>query len=173
MKRNLRFIAATTILGTLVTLAIVFSITPKYQSSVLVLVDPRQTKILQDAEVVGRTTTDNGAIESEVEMIQSKAIIRKVIERLKLQDDPEFSGPSGLFGTLKAILIAPIRNLFGSSPNADPLGHVVEALEKASSAKRRGLTYVIELNAWSENAKKSALIANTFADVYVLSLIHI
>jgi succinoglycan biosynthesis transport protein ExoP len=167
MKRNLRFIAATTILGTLVTLAVVFSITPKYQSSILVLVDPRQTKILQDSEVVGRTTTDNGAIESEVEMIQSKAIVRKVVERLKLQEDPEFSGPSGLFGTLKAVLIAPIRNLFGDTTSADPLGHVVEALEKATSAKRRGLTYVIELNAWSENAKKSALIANTFAEVYV------
>jgi succinoglycan biosynthesis transport protein ExoP len=167
LKRNLRFIAATTILGTLVTLAIVFSITPKYQSSILVLVDPRQTKILQDAEVVGRTTTDNGAIESEVEMIQSKAITRKVVERLKLNEDAEFSGPSGLVGTLKATLLAPLRNLFGGSGDADPLGHVIEALEKSTSAKRRGLTYVIELNAWSENAKKSALIANTFADVYV------
>jgi succinoglycan biosynthesis transport protein ExoP len=167
LKRNMRFIAATTILGTVVTLALVFSITPKYQSSVLVLVDPRQTKILQDAEVVGRTTTDNGAIESEVEMIQSKAVVRKVVERLKLQEDPEFSAPSGLIGTLKAALIAPIRNLFGSSGNADPLGHVVEALEKATGARRRGLTYVIELNAWSESAKKSALIANTFAEIYV------
>ncbi len=167
LKRNLRFIAATTILGTVVTLALVFSITPKYQSSVLVLVDPRQTKILQDAEVVGRTTTDNGAIESEVEMIQSKAITRKVVERLKLHNDPEFSGPSGLVGTLKAALLAPIRNLLGDSGNADPLGHVVEALEKATNAKRRGLTYVIELNAWSENARKSALIANTFAEIYV------
>jgi succinoglycan biosynthesis transport protein ExoP len=167
LKRNLRFIAATTILGTLVTLAIVFSITPKYQSSVLVLVDPRQTKILQDAEVVGRTTTDNGAIESEVEMIQSKTVVRKVVERLKLNDDPEFSSPTGFFGTLKAVLLAPIRNILGSSQSADPLGHIVEALEKATNAKRRGLTYVIELNAWSENARKSALIANTFAEIYV------
>lgn len=167
LKRNLRFIAATTIIGTLVTLALVFSITPKYQSSVLVLVDPRQTKILQDAEVVGRTTTDNGAIESEVEMIQSKAITRKVVERLKLHEDQEFSGPSGIIGTLKATLLSPIRNLLGSTGNADPLGHVVEAVEKATNAKRRGLTYVIELNAWSENAKKAALIANTYADVYV------
>lgn len=167
LKRNLRFIAATTILGTLVTLAIVLSITPKYQSSVLVLVDPRQTKILQDAEVVGRTTTDSGAIESEVEMIQSKAIIRKVVERLKLNEDPEFAAPSGIVGTLKAVLIAPIKNLFGSSANADPLGYIVDAVERATSAKRRGLTYVIEFNAWSENAKKSALIANTFAEIYI------
>jgi succinoglycan biosynthesis transport protein ExoP len=167
MKRNLSFIAATTILGTLVTLAVVLAITPKYQSSVLLLVDPRQTKILQDAEVVGRTTTDNGAIESEVEMIQSKAITRKVAERLKLDQDPEFSGPSGLIGTLKATLLAPLRNIFGSGEETDQLGHVVEALEKATSAKRRGLTYVIELNAWSENARKSALIANTFAEIYV------
>lgn len=167
LKRNLRFIVATTLLGTLVTLALVFSITPKYQSSVLVLVDPRQTKILQDAEVVGRTTTDNGAIESEVEMIQSKAITRKVVERLKLQDDPEFSGPSGIIGTLKATLLSPIRNLLGGNGNPDPLGHVVERLEKATSAKRRGLTYVIELSAWSESARKSASIANTFAEIYV------
>lgn len=167
VKRNLRFIAATTIIGTAITLAVVFSITPKYQSSVLVLVDPRMTKILQDAEVVGRTTTDNAAIESEVELIQSKTIARKVAEKLSLQNDPEFAGPSGLIGTFKAVLIAPLRNLLGSSKEGDPLGGIVETLEKATSAKRRGLTYVMELNAWSEDAKKSALLANTFAEVYI------
>jgi succinoglycan biosynthesis transport protein ExoP len=167
VKRNLRFIAATTIIGTAITLALVFSITPKYQASVLVLVDPRMTKILQDAEVVGRTTTDNAAIESEVELIQSQAISRKVAEKLRLQDDPEFAGPSGIIGTLKAALIAPIRNLFGSREDGDPFGSVVETLEKSVSAKRRGLTFVMELNAWSQDARKSALLANTFAEVYI------
>lgn len=168
LRRNLRFIAATTIIGTLITMAAVFSLTPKYQSMVLVLVDPRPTRILQDQEVVGRPGTENGAIESEVEMIKSRATVRKVAEKLNLAKDPEFASPSGIVGTLKAVLLGPILDFFRSSDKErDSLAGVVDALDKASDAKRRGLTYVIELNVWSEDARKAARIANSFAEVYI------
>lgn len=167
MKRNMRFIAATAIIGTVITMAVVFSITPKYQASALVLVDARTTKILQDAEVVGRPGTENGAIESEVEMIKSRAVMRKVAERLNLQNDMEFAGPSGIVGNLKALLLGPLKSLLGSRSDADPLSGVIDALDKSADAKRRGLTYVIELTAWTQDAKKAALIANTIAEVYI------
>lgn len=167
MKRNLRFITATAIIGTLITIAVVFSITPKYQATALVLIDARQTKILQDSEVVGRPGTDNGAIESEVEMIKSKTVMRKAAERLNLQNDMEFAGPSGIIGNLKALLLGPLRSLLGGEKDSDPLASVVEALEKATDAKRKGLTYVIEITAWSQDARKSALIGNTIAEVYI------
>jgi exopolysaccharide transport family protein len=167
VRRNVKLIVVVGVMGTLIATAAVLSITPKYKATVTVLVDPRQTKILQDADVVGRPGTDNGAIESEVEMLKSDALMRQVVEKLKLQDDDEFNGSGGLLSMVKTVVLWPIRALLGRSSSADPLAPVVDRLDKETEAKRRGLTYVIELNAWSEDSKKAATIANTFADIYL------
>ena len=47
------------------------------------------------------------------------------------------------------------------------LSAIVDKLDKNVDAKRRGLTYVIELNAWSQDARKAARIANAFAESYL------
>lgn len=91
LRRNVRFIMSIAVIGTIVAIAAVFSITPKYMATATLLIDPRTTKILQDAEVVGRPGTDNGAIESEVELLQSDASMRRVAQKLNLLSDPEFS----------------------------------------------------------------------------------
>ncbi|ARQ02429.1 GumC family protein [Pseudorhodoplanes sinuspersici] len=167
LKRNARMIVAVALSGTAIATAAVFSITPQYQATSAVLVDPRQTKILQDAEVVGRPGTDNGAIESEVELIQSDALVRKVAEKLNLKDDDEFGSSGGILSAIKSVILLPIRLLSSGESSGDPLSGVVDKLQKATSAKRRGLTYVIELNAWSRDAQKSAEIANAFVELYL------
>jgi exopolysaccharide transport family protein len=166
VRRNLKLILAVGVIGTLVATVIVLSITPKYKATVTVLIDSRQMKILQDADVVGRPGTDNGAIESEVEMLKSDALMRQVVQKLELQNDDEFSS-AGVLSVIKSALLLPFRAVLGRTASADPLAPVVRRLDKATDAKRRGLTYVIELNAWSQSSKKAATIANTFAQLYL------
>lgn len=103
LRRNLRLIMLTTLIGTFIATAAVFSMTPLYKASALVLVDSRKTKILQDSEVVGRPGTDSGVIDSEAEMIKSPAIMRAVAKKLDLQNDDEFTGPTGIIGSIKQI----------------------------------------------------------------------
>jgi exopolysaccharide transport family protein len=167
LRRNAKLIIATTVIGTAIAIAAILTITPQYRATVAVLVDPRQTKLLQDAEVVGRPGTDNGAIESEVELLQSDALTREVAEKLNLRSDDEFGAPGGFLARLKSVVMLPFRMVFGSNSSGDQLAGVIDRLQKATSAKRRGLTYVIELNAWSREAAKSAKIANTFAELYL------
>lgn len=167
LKRNARLILAIALAGTVLTIAAVMSITPQYQATAAVLVDPRQTKILQDAEVVGRPGTDNGAIESEVELLQADALVRQVAEKLNLKEDDEFGDSGGLLSAIKGVILFPIRLFSSREASGDPLADVIERLQKATSAKRRGLTYVIEVNAWSREAGKSAKIANAFVETYL------
>jgi succinoglycan biosynthesis transport protein ExoP len=166
LQRNVRFILSIAVIGTIIAITVVFSITPKYVATATLLIDPRTTKILQDADVVGRPGTDNGAIESEVELLQSDASMRRVAEMLDLKNDNEFNS-GGILSYVKAAVMFPIRILFGVEANDDPLSIVVDKLDRNTSAKRRGLTYVIELNAWSQDAKKAARIANAFAESYL------
>ena len=167
LRRNARLIMLSAIAGTLIATAAVFSMTPLYKATTLVLVDPRQTKILQDAEVVGRPGTESGAIDSEAEMVTSPAVLRAVAEKMHLENDDEFAGITGILAAIKAYLIAPIKRLFGAKGSSDPYGAVVDKLAKYSSAKRRALSYVIELNAWSRDPGKAMNLANTIADQYL------
>ncbi|MES1155261.1 MAG: GumC family protein, partial [Pseudorhodoplanes sp.] len=167
LRRNLRLILLTAIAGTMIAGAAVFSMTPLYKATALVLVDPRQTKIIQDAEVVGRPGTDSGVIDSEAEMIKSPAVIRAVAQKLDLLKDDEFSGIDGILGGIKYYVIGPIKRLFSSSSNNDPYGGVVDKLDRYSDAKRRALSYLIELSTWSRDAKKSMTLANAIAQQYL------
>lgn len=167
IRRNAKMIAVITLVGTCVGTAVIFSVTPKYLATVTILVDPRQTKVLEDAQVVGRPGTDNGAIESEVELLQSEKVTRQVVNKLHLVDDEEFNGSGGLLSLVKSTLLLPIRAIFGHDDSGDPVTAVANRLDKETEAKRRGLTYVIELDAWSRNAEKAARIANTYAAVYL------
>jgi exopolysaccharide transport family protein len=167
LRRNAKLIAAVTLVGSAIAVGVVLSITPQYRANVAILVDSRQTRLLQDAEVVGRPGTDNGAIESEVELLQSDALTRQVADKLDLRGDDEFGAPDGFLARLKSVILLPVRLISGSRSNGDPLAAVTDRLRKATSARRRGLTYVIELNAWSRDAEKSARIANAFAKLYL------
>ncbi|WP_088342906.1 MULTISPECIES: AAA family ATPase [Rhodomicrobium] len=171
LRRNVRLIALTTLIGTAgVSAIVVLGMTPQSRATATLLVDSRKTQILKDQEVIGRPGTENSAIESEAEMIKSPAILRKVAEQLHLDQDAEFMGSPSLVGWLKTMLIAPFSAVFNPSEEAVPVDRLAlaaEALSGKINAARRNLTYVIELSVWSESAPKAALLANSIADAYL------
>ncbi len=169
LRRHVRLIAATALVGTVVAIGAAFTITSQYKAEVTVLVDPRKTQLLKDRDVLGTPGpgTDNAVVESEAEMLKSAALARRVVERLNLANDEEFARP-GLLGQIKGIVLAPVRALFSDAAEKDPLAPVTEALQKKVEAKRRGLTYVVELAVWSRDSAKAARIANTFAELYLV-----
>src|SRR5262249_43849157 len=57
--------------------------------------------------------------------------------------------------------------------SADPLAPYVKAVSKQIDANRQKLTYVIEFDAWSEDAVKAAKIANTFVQIYLDDQVNI
>lgn len=168
LRRHARVIALTVLIGMLVTGAGILSITTQYKASVVVFVDPRRTQIFKDRDVVGLPGpgTDGGIVDSQAELMRSPALLRQLAQKLDLINDDEFTQPS-LLGQIKSIVLMPLRLLTGSRSNDDPLAPIVEALARKIDAKRRNLTFVIELTAWSQDAAKSARIANALADLYL------
>ena len=172
LRRNMRLIALTTFIGvSTVTALVTFGLTPQYMATTTILVDSRKTQILKDQEVIGRPGTENSAIESEAEMAASPAVLRRVAEHLRLDQDKEFTNASaGLIGWLKWLLISPLKSVIGGgeqAAQADRLDSVVEALQGRVRAKRRNLTYVIDLSVWSTSPTKAAELANKIAEFYL------
>ncbi|NJM33942.1 MAG: polysaccharide biosynthesis tyrosine autokinase [Rhodomicrobium sp.] len=170
LLRNARLILLTTLGGTAaVAFIVLFALTPQYQAVSTILVDSRKTEILKDREVVGRPATDNGAIESEAELMKSPAVLGKVVKALQLDRDAEFIGSGGLLGWLNWLLLAPLKSAFSEpkSEIGDLADRATEILKSKVQASRRNLTYVIELSVWSENGDKAAKIANAIAETYL------
>jgi polysaccharide biosynthesis transport protein len=168
LHRHARVIAVTVLIGMLVTGAVLLNITSQYKASVVVFVDPRRTQIFKDRDVVGLPApgTDGGIVDSQAELMRSPALLRQVAQKLNLANDDEFTQPS-MLGRIKGIVLLPLRLLTGSRASDDPLAPIVEALARKVDAKRRNLTFVIELTAWSQEPGKAARIANAVAEFYL------
>ncbi|MGL4396066.1 MAG: GNVR domain-containing protein, partial [Hyphomicrobium sp.] len=152
-------------------------------------IDPRQKSITNLDSVVEDLKGDQPTIESEVEIIQSRPIILRVIETLNLRADPEFVAPSmssrmaRLFGlsssddATKEVATReplPYRDQIGdllnpavpgkSHPERDEV--VVAFLDRLKVARVRN-TLLIDIRYSASDAVKAATIANTVAEVYL------
>ena len=72
-----------------------------------VLVDPRRANVVEtNQSVLTNFGTDDATIESQTLLIQSVAILTRVVGKLKLTEDEEFTPKPGL--------LDPIKRLFSS-----------------------------------------------------------
>ncbi|MBT9292239.1 GumC family protein [Prosthecodimorpha staleyi] len=141
--------------------------TPLYLSTTRLLIDPRPKRILE-SEVVpsGLGSSSSGAdsllVDSQVEIVGSDAVLRRVIEAKHLAADPEFlvGGGPGLTTRLRALLGQEARS-------AEPTEIALDRLRRLSRIARVGNTYVIEIGIFSRDAEKAASIANAIAAAYL------
>jgi capsular exopolysaccharide synthesis family protein len=133
----------------------------RYKATTIVLVDPRQPRVTNN-EVISGIGSDAAAVESQVELIESSALAKKVIDRLKLAEDPEFAAPS---------LLEQLGTLLRATPPGDAaeerLNRLVYRFRSGLNVRRRGLTYVLEINFTSKDPARAALISQTVAELYI------
>ncbi len=167
LRRRLVLIVMTVAVVMSIATAYAFLTTPIYTASTKILIDPRK-KHTVGTEVVpsglGTTVGENFAlVDSQVKVITSDAVLRPVVQELNLAADPEF-------GARKPGLLSSIINLFssGSATTEDnPEERALIALSKQVKVERDDQTYVIEIDASSENAVKAARIAQAVARSYL------
>jgi len=170
LRRRWKAAAAAPLSLTILALLYVLTATTLYTATSTVLVDPRRTTAIesnQAAMSMSNFGTDDATIESETLLIQSIAILQRVVEKLKLTDDPEFIPAPGI--------LDPIKRLFSSSSSSSVAGANPEDAAKARSvailqgrmkATRQGTTFLVDINVSSESPRKAAVIANAVAEGY-------
>lgn len=118
--------------------------TPTYSATSLLAINSRQERVVDaDEAVVGAMPRDSSAIDSEIELLRSPALMDELAEALGMEvNGEEGARQAVIYGLLSSIEV-----------------------------RRRGLTYVIEITARSPDPERAQLIANTYADVYIESQI--
>jgi exopolysaccharide transport family protein len=149
-----------------IALAYVATATTLYTANSAVLVDPRRANVVEtNQSVLTNFGTDDATIESQTLLIQSLTILQRVVDKLKLTQDPEFMAKPGL--------LDPIRNLFrssgpvdGASPEDAARAYSIYLLQRRMKVTRQGTTFLVDIAVSSESPQKAATIANAVADAY-------
>ena len=163
-------IVSTTVLGALLGVAIALSTPKQYQAAAEILVDPRDLKLVDRDLTQGGLPSDAtlAIVENQARILKSGIVLNKVVDKLNLAQDPEFNGQKA--GGLGSV-ISDLRSLL-SRGDAAAAGDrrralAVRNLAESLSVERGGKTFVIVVAAKTEDAEKSALIANTMTEVFL------
>ena len=100
IHRNRRLALLVATLAAAAVLAVTFFITPLYKSTASVMLDTRREQVVDMQAVLSNLPSDTFVVDSEVQVLQSPALARRVIAKLHLDRDPEFNAqlrPKNLF----------------------------------------------------------------------------
>lgn len=186
VKRRVGLILTVTAILAFLAIAYALSLPTLYEATAAVLIESRERKVLDFDAVLSGISTDTPTIESEVEILRSRATAIRVIRTLRLDRDPEFTGAeSALSRILNRIGIA--LGGSGDQPGEDVAqmesvsestasnrvddGLVGQFVSRLRVARRRN-TLLIELGFSSREAKKAARIVNAVAEAYLADQIE-
>lgn len=156
--RRFRRIGAIAVVLFVVLASLILLMAPYYSGTAIVLVDPRQQRVLQSDAVLSGIGNDMAAVDSQVEVIQSAPIALKVISELKLDQDPEFLPANGILEVLRSMV---------SDQSEGRARYVLSQFGRNLKVRRRGVTYILEIEFLSRSPEKAARIANAIANAYV------
>ncbi|MGY6627958.1 MAG: polysaccharide biosynthesis tyrosine autokinase [Oceanicaulis sp.] len=159
---------------------VTLQMTPKYTAVSSVLLNVRQARVVDIEAVLSGAPPDSAMVDTEVEVLRSRALMGAVVDQMGLIDVPEFNADlrqpgfiDGVRASLGGFLgaLAPARN---RPAEGDELGlqareRVIDALKEAVTLRRSGLTYVINISVTSERPGLARDIANTYAELYLLT----
>ncbi|MBL8558665.1 MAG: polysaccharide biosynthesis tyrosine autokinase [Hyphomonadaceae bacterium] len=146
LRRRALIMAIVGVTAMVVAFAFLMMRTPSYSATSLLIINPRQERVLNSEAVMGSLPLQSQAIDSEIELLRSPALMGELATALGMQ----------------------ARN---QGSNASP-DQIAGSLAGALDVRRRGGTYVIEIQARSTDPARAQLIANTYADVYIASQVN-
>ncbi len=152
--------------------------TPVYQSTSVVLLDTKQERITDIETVVAGMSGDTSEVNSEIEILRSRVLLGRVVDRLDLQNDPEFNTelrPETTLSRLKGQILSPFKAEAPAVQEATPStrDEVISSLLSQTNISNIRNSLVFEITVESESAVKSALISDTIADEYTQSQLRV
>jgi polysaccharide biosynthesis transport protein len=160
------------------------TVTPRYTAVAELLLEPRKANIFGAEAIMPELDLDSGSIDSQISVIESINLLRRVVDKLDLTNDTEFgaaAGP-GLIGAIKGFIadLLPQEQVADTKPDAgaeeaippEVLGAVF-SLRSALSVERVGREYVIRIAVTAKDPDKAARLANAVSDAFVVNRLNV
>ncbi len=180
-------ILSTTMVLTVVAGIAVSRLTPLYSAESLLLLEAEQNSVVDIQAVISGLPSDAATIESEIEVLKSRGLAKKVVQRMSLAQIPEFNlalqpptWKQNLKNWVNTNIVEPYAPLVGLDmtaemdiPQQDPAStfdevDVVDMYLDRLTVKEVGRSRAIRLSFISEDPDLAASVVNTAAELYIV-----
>jgi succinoglycan biosynthesis transport protein ExoP len=130
----------------------------EYTAMTEILIDPSDLRAVGNETAAQSSDSALLQVESQVRVLTSDAVLRRVISSQSLDSDPEFVHGPSLIGALMG------------GGDAAPVDKTIAALNELNRhirVKRADRTFVVDVNVTSRSPAKAARIANAIAEAYL------
>jgi capsular exopolysaccharide synthesis family protein len=175
-RRKWQLIGVTVLVCVLVGL-VLSQLTPQFRATALVMLDTRKARVTNTQDVLGGIPVDVPAVQTEIEVLRSTALLGRVSDKLHLDADPEYgNAPPTLADNVLAYVRPALRAVgvgdsvthkrpaIDSGPRARALVHLTQNLQIVT----RGRSYVIGISVDSADPAKAKSIVDAIADFYLV-----
>ena len=168
-RRRLRLFAGVVLSVLALGLVVVLTQAPKYTATATVALNTKKQPVVT-ATAMPDQLPDSSGVDTEAEVLKSRALTQRVVRELKLDTDAEFN-PSlrkpGLIASITAAIGGMAPKGVTPAAKSENIESVVNQVDSGLRVNRSGLTYLINVSFTAGNPKKAADIANGFVKAYL------
>jgi len=170
LKIRKEIIVGTATIFIALTLVMLLRITPLYSSSSIVMLNQQKNNVADVTSVLSGLPTDQTGMQNQVEILTSRDLAQRVIDKLNLKEDPDFADTGNSFARR---LFSALPWIAGTKVQDDTQkvdrrrNSMIERFEKRLSVEPIGLSTAIRVTYQSPDASESARIDNAIGDAYV------
>lgn len=167
---------------------VVFQLTPRYTAKAMLAIETRQNRVVDLEAVMSGLGTDQAAIKTEIDVLQSRRLVGKLVDDFNLVNDPEFNAElregRGFLQAINPFTYLPDEwsaAIFGrrkveQSPEEAAQAtraRVVDQLLSQMTVANPPRSYTLEVAVESADPKKAAKIANGLANLYLTDQLEV
>src|SRR5215471_8922034 len=189
LRMRWHIIFGTSLIVVALTALYVYRLTPIYTADALVMLDAHQNQMVTSTALASRDQDfyyEPSLIENQVQILYSRVLVSRVVDKLELDKDPQFNPPpsaetpdaavegKGILDLLKRVdprqwLEPPARVsiLTDRQKAANEREALIDRVLGGLSAKSRGRSTAIEISYVDPDPARAMQIANALADAYV------
>jgi capsular exopolysaccharide synthesis family protein len=179
--RRRRIIFGTVLTLTILAGIITWQLTPIYQSTALLMIEPRQAQVVDITQVLSGLPADLETVNSEKQVIESRHMARRVVDKMKLELDPEFNARlrqptlvTTVLDTIGSFLSRADNTRLTPEERAErDRSSVVDALLARMKVTTRANSRVLEVSVGSEDPLKARAILQTLTDLYLVDQLEV
>ena len=186
LRRRRGIILGCMVVITLLATLITFQLTPKYTADTQLLLNTRKTNVIDLQAVVGGLPPEAAAVRSEIDVLRSRQLAVKVIDKLGLVGDPNFNdalrdrstievwignAEAAVTNWLGSLGVGPAASSRVSTPEEDrqaTMTGLVDKLLHYLVVFNDGRSYTLNVTFTSRDPELSSRVVNTVADLYLL-----
>ncbi|WP_230532331.1 Wzz/FepE/Etk N-terminal domain-containing protein [Microvirga roseola] len=175
LKRNWKLIAVWMLIGVCFGIGLRVASTPYYTAHASLLLEDLTVRPFTDA-VSSPAQADASFADSQVQVLQSKEVLGRVVDENNLTEDEEFGetsrGLGDILRDLVPFLSSPQEEVPADIRNVERYATILRVGE-ALSVSRVGVSNALDIAFTSRDPQRAALIANAVAQAYISSRLEL